>query len=509
MPPSKLSRALKTLFVTLMLASLFALPALAQEATLDEVVILQGVDPGSLDPHDEATFTAAQIFFEVFDSLIHRNAALELVPGLAASWDYVDARTVRFHLQQGVTWHNGDPFTADDVSYSLERMMNPELRATVYWGPIVKQLESWVIEDPYTITLTWKEPNAAGLLDIGRQKIVPMAYIEEVGNAVFGENPIGTGPYTLEEWVKGERVVLQRYPDFWGETPAIQSLVFRAVPDASTRVAELLAGSADIITGVSSELAPTVESSEKAHVSKVRSGRNAYVVLDQRQPPFDDVRVRQAMNYAVNVDEIIEFVMGGLAYRSAGPLASANFGFDPDLAPYPYDPERARELLAEAGYPNGFEIDFSYGPGRWVKDGEVAEAIAAQLATVGITAKLLPLEWGVFSQRRTAGELTGMHLISLGTLGDPDIQLKYLQSDRNGAPYMQLPEIDELVRKQVVTVDPDARAAVLKDTQRLAHDLAPWVFLFDLEDVYGVSDRLDWEPWPSEDIWLRDAGPAE
>jgi peptide/nickel transport system substrate-binding protein len=498
------SRPLVPLLAFMLLAS----TAIAQPDTLDEVVILQGIDVGSLDPHNESSLVARQIFFHLFDSLVHQNAQLELVPGLAESWTYLDERTVRFHLRQNVVWHNGDPFTADDVAFSLERMTNPDLRATVFWGPIVRQLESWTIEDPHTIVLTWQQPNAAGLLDVGRQQIVPKAYLEAVGNQAFFERPVGTGPYRLARWVRGERVELERNPDFWGDAPRIERLVFRPVPDASTRVAELLAGNADLITGVAAENVAAILASDAATIATVRSGRNAYVVLDHRSPPFDDERVRQAMNYAVDVDEIIEFVMGGRAFRSAGPLAAGNFGFDPDLEPYTHDPERARALLAEAGYPNGLTVPLHYSPGRWVKDGEVAEAIAAQLTAAGVTVELRPMEWGLFTEQRNGGLLEGMHLISLGTVGDPDIQLKYLQSDRNGRPYMAMPDVDELVRTQLVTVDPDARREIIHQAQALARDRAAWIFLFDLEDIYGISRDLDWQPWPNEYLWLRESGPG-
>lgn len=498
----------KYIIVSILVGILALGTALAQEATLDEVVVVQGVDVATLDPHDESSLTTRQIFFHLFDSLVQQNQQGELEPGLAESWEYLDSRTVRMHLRENVVWHDGEPFTADDVDFSFHRMTDPNLRATVFWGPIIRQLESWTVEDPHTIVLVWQQPNAAGLLDVGRQHIVPRHYIEAVGNKRFAEQPIGTGPFRFVSWTPGEQVVLERFDGFWGAAPRIDRLVFKSVPDAATRVAELLTGGADIITGVAEEQVPQIEASAVARTETVASTRNAYVVLDERTKPLDILEVRQAINYAVDVDEIIEFVMGGRARRTAGPISTGVFGYDPTLEPYTYDPDRARELLTAAGYPNGFTVNFHYGPGRFLKDGEVAEAIAAQLSAVGIRVNLIPTEWATFFPARNAGEVDGMHLLSIGGL-DPDGQIRYLESTRNGSPYTHHPELDELIAAQVVTVDPEARRELLVEAQRLAKDLAPWIFLFDLENIYGVSNRLDWTPWANDFIWLRDAGPAQ
>lgn len=479
----------------------------AQGSSLAVVTVVQGVDVATLDPHDESSLTTRQIFFHLFDSLVHQNQQGELIPGLAESWEYLDARTARFHLREGVVWHDGTPFTADDVSFSFQRMTNPDLRATVFWGPIIRQLESWTVEDAHTIVLTWAQPNAAGLRDVGRQHIVPRHYIEDVGDTAFAMNPIGTGPFRFGHWTLGEEVVLERFDGFWGPTPRIASIVFKSMPDAATRVAALRTGAADIITGVAEEHVSLINASGVARTEAVASNRNAYVVLDERTFPLDILEVRQALNYAVDVQGIIEFVLGGAARQVPGPVAAGMFGFDPNLEPYPYDPEKARQLLAAAGFPNGFDVNFHYGPGRFLKDDEIAEAIAFQLGQVGVRVRLMPREWASFFPARNAGEVDGMHLLSIGGL-DPDGQVRYLESTRNGNPYTNHPELDALIASQVVTVDTEARRALLFEVQRLSKELAPWIFLFDLENIYGVSNRLDWTPWANDYIWLRESGPT-
>jgi peptide/nickel transport system substrate-binding protein len=341
------------------------------------------------------------------------------------------------------------------------------------------------------------------LAEIGRMWIVPPKYTEQAGDQGVAVKPVGTGPYRLAEWVKGERVVLEANPSYWRGVPRIERVTFRGAPEPATRVAELVTGRAGIISEVSPEFQQQIESSGNRLIS-IPAPRVAYVSMDTRVKPFDDKRVRLAVNHAADIDSIISSIMGNRAQRIATPIAPNIFGYDATVKPHEYDPDRAKRLLAEAGYPNGLRTTLHFGPGRFLKDKEIAEALAGQLQKVGINVALDPLEYARFFAGYTDGSISDMQLIALvATNGDPDATLKWMDSTRLGKYYVD-PQLNSLIQGLLSTPDQAKRMQIASDTQRRIAEEAPRLPLFAIESLWGVSKRINVQPLQNEMVLLTD-----
>ncbi|MCC6944038.1 MAG: hypothetical protein IT335_05640, partial [Thermomicrobiales bacterium] len=385
---------------------------------------------------------------------------------------------------------------------SLERILNPDTGSP--WISVISMITDIEVVDDYTVVVTSDLPNATFLAEIGRMAIVPPAYIEEVGAEGFADHPIGTGPFKFVEWRVGEQVVLEANDDYWNGRPEVDRVIIKAVPENLTRVTELLTDRADLVAKVPPELVPEVEGTEGARIESVSSVQNVFIGMTTAEGPFSDVRVRQAVNYAIDVDLLIDAILGGLARPVDGPFSPLIFGVDPEMPGFDYNPERAKELLAEAGFADGFDTELTFGQGRIIKAQELAEAIASELANVGIRVSVVPREWGLYWELHGAGNLEGMYLDSLtATIGDPDQVLKFVDSTRNGY-YFNTPELDALILAQRTETDTEARIELIHQVQQMMIDEAPWAYLFDVDLLYGVSDKIDYNPRPNELIWLAD-----
>lgn len=480
-------------------------PASATTATAQtgrEITVIQAEDVSTMDPHLDWTVAGRNIYYQMFGTLALGDSELVIQPDLAESWEYLTDRELQLNLRQGVTFHNGEAVNSETIKYSLERILNPDTASP--WIAAIGMIENIETPDEYTVIVTSDVPNATFLAEIGRMAIVPPGYIEEVGPEGFAANPVGTGPFRFVEWVVGEHVALEANPDYWNGQPAVPAVKIKAVPENLTRVTELLTGGADIVAKVPPELVVEVENSGTNHISSVTSVQNVFVGMTALEGPFSDQKVRQAVNHAIDVDLLIEAILGDYARKVVGPFSPLIYGVDTGITGYTYDPDQARTLLAEAGYADGFDTELTFGQGRIVKAQELAEAIASELGNVGIRVQVVPREWGVFWDLHGAGSLEGMYLDSLtATIGDPDQVLKFLDSARNGY-YFHTPELDALIAEQQQETDEERRVELIVETQQMVIDLAPWAFLFDLDLLYGVNNEITYNPRPNELIWLAD-----
>lgn len=475
-----------------------------ESSSVTELVIAQGTDPQTLDPHGSTVQQALNISMAIAEPLIYLNYETgELEPVLAESWEPVGENVWEIRLREGISFTNGEPFTAEAVKFSLERVGLPDLAspATIYVRPIQ---EVQVVDD-HTVHIITDGPSPVIPLYLTRIGMVPPQYVSENGHEILSQQPVGTGPYKLVSWQKDERVVLEANPDYWRGRPSIDRVVFRSIPEASTRVAALRAGEADIIAHVPLEEVDRLgEGLKVVTTPSLRTMMLDFDLLDDG--PQRDRRVRQALNYAVDVDAIVNNVLAGYARPLDGqPISSEYFGYSDEVGAYPYDPDRARELLAEAGYDssNPLELTFYATNGRYLRDQEVAQAITGQLSQVGVHVDLQILEWGQFLQRMLDGALEPMAMWGAATVPDADVWLGSMLTC--GAAYSTYcnEEVDELVRQAGQELDPERRRAIYTELQRTIHEEAPYVFLYQQFDVWGVSDRVSgFEPLPDESINL-------
>lgn len=491
----------------------------AAEGPTGQLTISESADINTLDPKFLKGRETQDVLRLVFDSLYHRDNNMQVIPWLATSVENPDELTWRFHLKEGVKFHNGNDFTASDVKFTIGRLVEDDS----VWSTR-KFIDRVEVVDDYTVDVITIEPYAALMTRVVLWHMTDEETFNEVGADGFASNPIGTGPYKFVEWAKDERVVLEANPDYWGGAPKVQTVIFTPIPESATRIAALESGDVDIISSVPPEYID--QAPEGINVTTIPGTRAFFLAMNVNEAPFDNVMVRQAMNYAVDIDSIIENVLNGLARRIDNPLLPEAFGYAATPV-YNYDPERALSLLAEAGFPDGFEMEISTTPALK----EMAEALAGQLSAVGITASVNVLENAAF----TANYEPGFYQTALTSWGnseaDADGMLsKQFYSKRYGCDLLNTTgetgygnadlgcyytgygnaEVDAAVEAGARTVDSAKRKAYYYEALKIIVEDAPWVFLYNPSEVFAEGARVQgWAPrsdalFNLENTWVSD-----
>jgi peptide/nickel transport system substrate-binding protein len=473
-----------------------SLPAAATptEAPPEEpVVVAQATEPLTLDPTVYTSVEDNNVGDHIYDCLISRNTDMQIAPGLAESWEISDdGLTWTFHIRKGVTSHDGADFKAEQVKLSLDRTRQAPARQMFF-----SVIDSIDVVDEYTLEMTTKTvaPTLPIYLSILSQ-MVPTEYIDEVGEEEFGRHPVGTGPYKLAEWVPGERIVLEANEDYWGGAPEVKTVVFKAIPESSTRIADLMTGAVDLISHVPVQDIERVNASPGVEVVSTLGTSLWFIRFNTEMEPLDDARVRQAMNYAVDVQAIIDSVLGGHAVRLPGLIPSHAFGYTPDVPwPYQYDPEKARELLSEAGYPNGFSAKFDIAGDLTGDKKEAIDVIVAQLSEVGIDVELVVWEPAVYADRRKSHELDALSMDSLsGPTFDADVLYTQFFHSKSYKAYWHPADVEQLIDEAGSIMDEQTRLGLYKQLAEILAREAPLIPMYVAEEIYGKSTRLNWTP---------------
>lgn len=467
------------------------------------VTIAQVSDAVTMDPmmsHHGVTFA---MLVNMFEGLVEFDRDGKWRPVLAESWEHVNPTIWRFRLRQGVKFHNGEPFDARAVKYSIERAMRPDMIAppAFYLGLVDVKV---AIVNPYTVLISTSRPFNVLLAALESTYIVPPGYAEQVGKDGFLRAPIGTGPYRFVEWVKDQRVVLEANADYWGGAPRIKRIVFRPIPDASTRVAALRAGEVDLATGIDSEFVPLIERDSNLKILTRPGGPLLYVGLNTLKGPFADRRVRQAANFAVDVEGIIKNILNGRATASAGLFTAATPGFDRQLARYPYDPQRSKQLLAEAGLANGVDVEWpiTYALSGSQKVREVFQAIQQQLVQVGIRTQLRVMDNVSLASQFPRGEIP-MYGFSWSNEMSTGRHLMLLVHSKTRGWFYRNPQADALIDQFVGAIDPEEQARIGRRLHKFLYDEGIYIYLYQEPHVYGAQASLTYDPKPPFEILLR------
>jgi len=506
--------------ITVTLAALaLALPLVAAATPAGKVVIAQGVDPSTLDTMNQQETPASNVAAQIFDMLVERDANLKLVPSLAAELPKLVAPTVwEVKLRKGVKFHNGEDFNAESVKFSIERVANPanKLRGSSSFAPIDKV----EIVDPYTVRVHTKKPwpifvNAMGFR---QASMYPPKEYAGKDTAAISKHPIGTGPYKFVKWAKDEEIVLEAFPGYWRGAPKIKTVVFKPIPDDAVRVAALQNGEVDVAVNIPPHLAGIIEKHPKIFLSTAPSIRTIQLMIYTHQMDKDhkptgpyngptvDKRVRQALAYALDVDEIIKGVLDGKAVRVATMLPSMHFGFDPALKPIKQDLAKSKKLLAEAGFPNGVEITLNAPQGRYVRDKEVAEAAAGQLNKAGIKTTLRTHEWVNYLNSMVYVHKAGpVWLIGWGT-PTLDAETVYVPLFRSGNTFVNWhnDDFNGMIDEAQTIMDEKKRLAQYQKINKLWIEEMPAVPLYQQIDLYGANKRLTWKARSDELIKAYD-----
>lgn len=462
-------------------------------ASASTVVIAQNFDPQTLWPNGTTASDNLNAGSAIVEALfwVDPNGE-EFRPLLATGYEMESDTSLIVHLREGVTFSNGEPMNADAVIHSFNVFV--DTAQTPAYARVSGPFDTIERIDDLTVRITLKHPYPPLRLALSQLYIVPPGYWNEVGLQAYGLRPIGTGPFLFESWARDDQLVMVPNPGYWGEAPeGITRLVWRPVPDDIARAAGLTTGEYDIATALSVTSALEVEANPELTLVPVDSYRIYQFILSSlpnHPSPLHDRRVRQALNYAVDHESVIENLLFGYGVPLRGQvLREPQLGFNPDLEDYPYDPDRARELLAEAGYPDGFNIDFKFPAGRYAQDREVSEAVAGMLGEVGVTTNMIVLEPGEFLRQLRESELWPIAYVGLAPQDDPDLQMSQYHSTWRYS-YIHNAELDALIEAGAQEMDLEARAQIYRDASALMREEAPIIFMFGGVDFYGTSNRI-------------------
>ncbi|MGV8145146.1 MAG: glutathione ABC transporter substrate-binding protein [Alkaliphilus sp.] len=457
----------------------------------DTLIVGQGADAKILDPHATNDQPSARVMKQIYETLVTQNEQMELEPGLALSWEKVDELTYEFKLRQGVKFHNGEEFKASDVIFTLLRAIeSPTI------SHIVGAIDPEAIEviDDYTIRISTIKPFAPLLAHLahGASNMLNEKAVTE-GGEDYGQNPVGTGPFKLYEWKSGDSIELVRFEGFHGTQPKIERIIMRNIPEGTNRAIELETGAIDIAFDIAPTDVNRVEENNDLQLHRDPNLSTAYIGFNAAKKPFDDVRVRQAINYAIDMDSIIEAVYLGIGEPAIGPLGANVWASHRGLTPYGFDVEKAKELMKEAGLEDGFKTSIWTNENQQRMD--IAEIVQNQLKAINIETEVKVLEWGSYLDGTAAGE-HDMFILGWTTVtGDPDYGLYPLfHSEQYGSAgnrtFWSNPRSDELLTLGRTTADPDKRKEYYTEAQEIIRDEAPWVFTWNGENVSGSRNNV-------------------
>lgn len=475
--------------------------------------ISQASDVRSMDPYFALESPTYGVLSNIFEGLTDIDEEMNIVPQLAESWENLDDTTWEFRLRQGVRFHGGEEFDAEDVRFSIRRAIDwpqSRLRSEI---PSVTGVE---ILDPHLIHIKTSVPDAILPTRLGSLFILDKESSEayEKMDEALATNPNGTGPYRLTKWIKDDRCLLEAYPEHWAGAPSVERMNFLAMSNEATRMAAFLNGDIDVLIHVPVNDVARVEAMPGFSLIRKPGLRLIYLGLDvgrAQSPtvtgaptnPLQDLRVRQAIYAAINEDLIIEKILNGLAVPAAQLFPAAVVGHDPEIKREPYDLEKAKRLMEEAGYGEGFGIALDAPNDRYINDEGIATAIAGQLAKINIRVEVRAVPKARFFPLEQAGDSSFFLIGWSNTNGDGNGTFDHLlhTSDReknvggsNTSTVYSNPEVDRLAEAAWSEFDPEKRSELLRQATRLViHDL-PHIPLHYQMDLYAVSDRIEWAP---------------
>ena len=479
-------------------------PVAAQPA--GTLVVGLVAEPVNLDPAQVTDLNSNRVGRRVVETLVtFPEERTEVVPGLAESWTISkDGLQYTFKLRKGIAFHDGTPFNAAAVKFSIERQINPDHPANRlgkypfanYFFGNVKAVE--VLSDD-RVAFLLKEPRASFLavLTAGAASMVSPTAVMKAGQD-YPSAPVGTGPFKFASWERGQRVVLEKNPTYWKGPVKYDRVVFRPIVEDQARLTELLTGQLDLIVGVPSDFVSQLETNAKVSLLKQTGVHVWYLGINNQKKPLDDRRVRQALNYAVNKEAIVRDVLKGTGTLSKGPVQPNTWGAEPGLKAYPYDPARAKKLLAEAGYPTGFTTTL------WVPESgsgmqapvAMSTVIQSNLKAVGVNVTMQTMEWGAYLAKLRSKEQELFALSWMAGMEDPDMVMypllhssQWTPNGPNRALYKN-ETFDKLLTEARHTTDQAKRATLYKQAQKILVEDAPWIFIDHEIQLAALAKRV-------------------
>lgn len=484
----------------------------AQSPPAGQLVIAQGTDAVTMDPHNTTQMTAMQPFNFVYEKLLNRDKDMKLVPELAESWASRDPLTWEVKLRKGIKFHNGEAFDAEAVKFTLDRVR--VAGATQVSGGFTTIAEVRVV-DPSTVHIVTKQPDPLlpGRLAQWGAQILPPGYFKDAGLEGLARKAIGTGPYRFAQWSKDQSLTFEANPDHWGKKATFAKVVFRPVPDEFARVSALMAGEVDIVVNIPVDFSDQVRRGGSTYLAQTLAGATDVFLMGSDEA-LKKREVRLALNLGIDRKKLVDTLFKGFARPIAQGAAPTDFGFNPNIPDYPYDPDRARKLIAEAGYPNGFSVVVQSSNGYILGDTLVVEAVVEMLKNVGVNAQPRILEIARRTEMLGKRQVTGLVLANPGsTLFDADgIVWRLLHPDALAGSYWPRGQKDsdffKLMETARYTIDTEERRKLYYHAAEILHDDPPWLYLWQEFFLYGVNCRVTFEARVDTMILPSSIGPA-
>ncbi len=468
------------------------------------LVYAAGTDAQTLDPQFATDVPTARVIMQIHETLVKYDTDMNLVPGLAESWEVTsDLLTWTFRLRSDVRFHDGTPFNAEAVKYSFGRLKDPELNSPRR-GSIDMVSQVKVLND-HTVSFLLGKPFASFLNQLtGYNLAIISPSAGKKWGRSYGGSPAGTGPFKFESRIVGEKTLLLRNENYWGRKARLDDLVFRVVPSDEERVNLLKRGEVDVIASVPASLVDQVSQSKVIRIIRERGFRTIYLGFNTRIKPFDDLRVRKAVAFALNKEKLLNAILKGVGSLGGGLESPSIPGALKDLKPYPYEPARAKKLLAEAGYREGFDTTLYAPTGRYFMDKQVAEAIQSQLKDVGIRSVLKSPDWMTLQSLLRAATECPMFLMGKGNpTGDLDFTLNLFFKAKGEMNYFRYSNstVDRLIEAQQATIDSKRRFEILGKIQRTVYEDCPAVALYHEDQIFARRATVHGiEVYPNEQI---------
>lgn len=439
----------------------------------------------TMDPAMHRSRDTENVIREVFNGLVNEDNSLQPVPELATAWHSTDPLTWVFDLRHGVQFSNGDPFTADDVKFTIDRILDPAQKSPR--ASLLPTVDNVTVQDQYTVAIHTKTPTANLLQLLAVQEIVPKKYVQQVGDAAFAKSPIGTGPFLFKSWTPNQQVVLTANPHYWAGAPKVATLIFRPIPEVATRVAALQSGEVQIAAQIPADIAKTLTGTTKVATDP---GTNVYfLAMNVKTAPFNSLQVRQGVNYAVDQAALVSGLYGGQAEALNQPMGKSMVGYVPSFAGYKHDLDKAKSLLA--GVP-AVQLDARQ------QDLTLAQAVAGQLQAAGLKVSVNSMETAAMTSSINSGK-SAFYLYSWGVSdGDADslfsVQFATNRQNQVFTAYSD-PQLDTLIQQGRSTLDKSVRNGYYAQATKIVTDAAVWAPLLIPQDIYGVSASVkDWQP---------------
>lgn len=475
---------------------------------VDKLVIAQGTDASTLDPFAHSETTTANILLQVYDSLVKRDDSMEIVPWLATGWRYENDYTLIMTLRPGVVFHHGEPFNAETVKFSIERMVHPDNQDRFPPSGRFNSMKSVEILDDLTIKIHFNRPDPNILAQLAGLMMIPPKYFAEVGEERFSQEPSGTGPFLFKQWDRENgKVFMEKNRSYWAGEADFSHLEFHAVPHGKDRIERLLNKSIDIAVNFPPLSRDEMNRKEGIRVLGTPSVGIIYMGINTHHEILKNKKVRHAIAHAIDVKKLIEQELDGCGYPLAGPVYPQAFGVNENDEPIAFDPEKSKQLLKEAGYEENIRLKLEVPDGRFAQDKEICLNIAEQLKEVGIDLHVDIQPWGQFIARFRDHQYDQMYYVGWGNFTfDPDEVYRnaFIHPRPWNPTHFHHEDLAKYAIEASLTMDEEKRRSLYEKTYRIFREELPWIPLFQQYDLYGVSDRCHFIPRMDEFIYAFD-----